>query len=138
MQIALHLLAHQKKSKKNQFQLAWQGKEVVAKEIAVIVPVAINTLRDLQGNAIQLVPELTEQVVGAFNQVIDSAVFFGYRAPYQNYNGIVSEATALAQLFHGMVMVVLLSMTQLTKPMTYVENSGYYVLSLAHLQWCFP
>ena len=107
-------------------QLAWQGKEVVAKEIAVIVPVAINTLRDLQGNAIQLVPELTEQVVGAFNQVIDSAVFFGYRAPYQNYNGIVSEATAAGATVSWNGNGGTAFYDAINEAMTYVENSGYY------------
>jgi len=107
-------------------QLAWQGKEVVAKEIAVIVPVAINTLRDLQGNAIQLVPELTEQVVGAFNQVIDSAVFFGYRAPYQGYNGIVSEATAAGATVSWNGNGGTAFYDAINEAMTYVENSGYY------------
>ena len=107
-------------------RLAWEGKEVIAKEIAVIVPVAINTLRDLQGNAIQLVPELTEQVIGAFDQVIDSAVFFGYRTPYAGFTGIVGEAkTAGAEVtWNGQSGTSFYD--AINEAMTYVENSGYY------------
>ena len=107
-------------------QLAWQGKEVVAKEIAVIVPVAINTLRDLQGNAIQLVPELSEQVIGAFDQVIDSAVFFGHRAPYAGYYGIVSEATTAGATVSWNGQGGTSFYEAINAAMTFVENSGYY------------
>ena len=105
--------------------LAWEGKEVIAKEIAVIVPVAINTLRDLQGNAIELVPELTEQVVGAFNQVIDSAVFFGTNAPYVGYSGIVAEATSAGATVSWNGQGGTSFYEAINSAMTYVENSGY-------------
>lgn len=106
--------------------LAWQGKEVVAKEIAVIVPVAINTLRDLQGNAIQLVPELSEQVIGAFDQVIDGSVFFGTNSPYADFNGIVSEATAAGATVSWNGQGGTAFYEAINDAMTYVENSGYY------------
>ena len=73
-------------------ELAWKGVDLVAEEIAAIVPVSINTLRDVE-NLIDIVPQITEQVEGAFAQVIDSAVFFGTNAPWTNYNGIVADAT---------------------------------------------
>ena len=38
--------------------LAWQGKDLVAEEIAVIVPVSLNTLRDVE-NYVDIVPEIT-------------------------------------------------------------------------------
>lgn len=107
-------------------QLAWTGKEVVAKEIAVLVPVAINTLRDLQGNAIQLVPEISEQVIGAFNGVIDSAVFFGTNSPYGNFNGIVAEATSAGATVAWNGQSGLSFYNAINSAMTYVENSGYY------------
>lgn len=106
--------------------LAWQGKEVVAKEIAVIVPVAINTLRDLQGNAIQLVPELSEQVIGAFNQVIDSTVFFGTNTPYLGYTGIVGEATSAGATVAWNGQAGLSFYNAINSAMEKVENSGYY------------
>ena len=61
--------------------LAWEGVDLVAEEIAVIIPVSINTLRDVE-NWVDVVPEITEQVVGAFQQVIDSTVFFGTNSPF--------------------------------------------------------
>ena len=77
--------------------LAWQGVDLVAEEIAVIVPVSINTLRDVE-NWVDVVPEITEQVVGAFQQVIDSTVFFGTNSPFPTTalpsGGIVGGAGA--------------------------------------------
>lgn len=73
--------------------LAWQGKDITAEEIAVIVPVAIETLRDLAGNYVTLVPMLTEQVVGAFANVIDGTVFFGTNSPFAGVDDVVSGAT---------------------------------------------
>ena len=73
-------------------ELAWKGVDLVAEEIACIVPVSINTLRDVE-NYIDIVPQITEQVQGAFAQVIDSAALFGTNAPWANYNGIVADAS---------------------------------------------
>ena len=73
-------------------ELAWKGVDLVAEEIACIVPVSINTLRDVE-NLVDIVPQITEQVQGAFAQVIDAAAFFGTNAPWPNYNGIVADAT---------------------------------------------
>ena len=67
--------------KKYESDLAWEGVDVVAEEIAVIVPVSINTLRDVE-NWVDIVPEITEQVVGAFQQVIDATTFFGVNSPF--------------------------------------------------------
>ena len=71
--------------------LAWEGKDIVAEEIAVIIPIAISTLEDVE-NFVDLVPTITEEAVGAFQQVIDGAVFFGTNSPF-NYN-IVAQATS--------------------------------------------
>ena len=61
--------------------LAWEGVDLVAEEIAVIVPISINTLRDVE-NWVDVVPEISEQVVGAFQQVIDATTFFGTNSPF--------------------------------------------------------
>lgn len=61
--------------------LAWEGVDLVAEEIAVIVPISINTLRDVE-NWVDVVPEISEQVVGAFQQVIDATAFFGVNSPF--------------------------------------------------------
>ena len=103
---------------------AWEGIDVVAEEIAVIIPVSINTLRDTE-NYVDLVPQLTNEVIGAFQQVIDSTIFFGTDAPWTNFNGIVADATSAGATvtwdgssgtsFYGAV----------NSAMEYVENSGY-------------
>lgn len=74
--------------------LAWEGVDVVAEEIAVIIPVSINTVEDME-NWIDVVPYISEQAVGAFQQVIDSAVFFGTNSPFAAPlgNGLVANAT---------------------------------------------
>ena len=60
---------------------AFEGVDLVAEEIAVIVPVSINTLNDVEDFGIELMPEISEQVIGAFQEVIDATVFFGQNAP---------------------------------------------------------
>ena len=54
--------------------LAYQGVDLVAEEIAVIVPVSINTLNDVEDFGVELLPEISEQVVGAFQQIIDETI----------------------------------------------------------------
>ena len=107
-------------------RLAWEGVDVVAEEIAVIIPVAINTLRDLQGNAIELIPEITTQVVGAFQQVIDSAVFFGTNTPYTGYTGIVGEASEAGAVVAWDGSAGKSFYEAINSAMVYVEESGYY------------
>lgn len=74
--------------------LAWEGVDLVAEEIAVIVPVSINTLEDVEDFGVEVVPQISEQVIGAFNQVIDSTIFFGTNSPWANFNGLVAGATS--------------------------------------------
>ena len=73
--------------------LAWEGIDLVAEEISVIVPVSINTLRDVE-NYVDIVPQINEEVIGAFDQVIDSTLLFGTNSPWSNYTGIVAGATS--------------------------------------------
>ena len=104
--------------------LAWQGKDVVAEEIAVIVPVAINTLRDVE-NYVDIVPEITEQVVGAFQQVIDETIFFGVGSPWANFNGIVADATTANAVVTWNGNSGLAFYNAINDAMEKVENSGY-------------
>lgn len=106
-------------------RLAWEGVDVVAEEIAVIIPVAINTLRDLEGNAIALVPEITQQVIGAFNQVIDGAVFFGTNSPYSSYYGIVSAASTAGATVSWDGQGGTSFYKAISDAMSKVEESGY-------------
>lgn len=80
---------------------AFQGVDLVAEEIAVIVPVSINTLNDVEDMGIELMPEITEQVIGAFQQVIDSTIFFGTNSPWTGniqYGLVAGAATAGATI----------------------------------------
>ena len=104
--------------------LAWQGKDLVAEEIAVIVPVSLNTLRDVE-NYVDIVPEITEQVVGAFQQVIDATIFFGVGSPWAGYNGIVAEATAAGATVSWNGTSGTSFYNAVNDAMEKVENSGY-------------
>ena len=72
---------------------AFQGVDIVAEELAVIVPISENTLADVEDFGIELAAELQEQVIGAFQEAIDSAVFFGVNSPWSGFGGLVAGAT---------------------------------------------
>lgn len=104
--------------------LAWQGKDLVAEEIAVIVPVSLNTLRDVE-NYVDIVPEITEQVVGAFQQVIDATIFFGVGSPWTGFNGIVADATTAGATVSWNGTSGVSFYNAVNDAMEKVENSGY-------------
>ncbi|MBO7734951.1 MAG: phage major capsid protein, partial [Methanobrevibacter sp.] len=104
--------------------LAWQGKDLVAEEIAVIIPVSLNTLRDVE-NYVDIVPEITEQVVGAFQQVIDATIFFGVGSPWANFNGIVADATTAGATVSWNGTSGVSFYNAVNDAMEKVENSGY-------------
>ncbi len=104
--------------------LAWQGKDLVAEEIAVIVPVSLNTLRDVE-NFVDIVPEITEQVVGAFQQVIDATIFFGVGSPWTGFNGIVADATTAGATVTWDGTSGVSFYNAVNDAMEKVENSGY-------------
>lgn len=104
--------------------LAWQGKDLVAEEIAVIVPVSLNTLRDVE-NFVDIVPEITEQVVGAFQQVIDATIFFGVGSPWTGFNGIVADATTAGATVTWDGTSGTSFYNAVNDAMEKVENSGY-------------
>ena len=104
--------------------LAWQGKDLVAEEIAVIVPVSLNTLRDVE-NFVDIVPEITEQVVGAFQQVIDATIFFGVGSPWVGFNGIVADATTAGATVSWNGTSGVSFYNAVNDAMEKVENSGY-------------
>ena len=104
--------------------LAWQGKDLVAEEIAVIIPVSLNTLRDVE-NYVDIVPEITEQVVGAFQQVIDATIFFGVGSPWTGFNGIVADATTAGATVSWNGTSGVSFYNAVNDAMEKVENSGY-------------
>lgn len=106
-------------------KLAYEGVDLVAEEIAVIVPVSINTLNDVEDFGVELLPEISEQVIGAFNQVIDATVFFGTNSPWTGFTGIVAGATAAGATVSWDGTAGTSFYTAINEAMEYVENSGY-------------
>ena len=106
-------------------RLAWDGVDLVAEEIAVIVPVSINTLNDVEDFGVEVVPTISEQVIGAFQQVIDATVFFGTNSPWANYSGIVAEATSAGAVVSWNGSTGTSFYEAVNDAMEYVENSGY-------------
>ena len=105
--------------------LAFEGVDLVAEEIAVIVPVSINTLNDVEDFGIELMPEISEQVVGAFQQVLDSTIFFGTNSPWTGFAGIVAGATSAGATVTWNGQSGLSFYNAINDAMEYVENSGY-------------
>lgn len=106
-------------------KLAYEGVDLVAEEIAVIVPVSINTLNDVEDFGVELLPEVSEQVIGAFNQVIDATVFFGTNSPWTGFTGIVAGATAAGATVSWDGTAGTSFYNAINEAMEYVENSGY-------------
>jgi len=104
--------------------LAWEGKDVVAEEIAVIIPVSINTIRDTE-NYYDIIPEITEQVIGAFQEVIDSTLLFGVDSPWTGYNGIVADATSAGAVVSWDGTSGKSFYQAISSAMAYVETSGF-------------
>ena len=104
--------------------LAWEGVDVVAEEIAVIVPISIQTLKDVE-NFVDIVPEIYEQVIGAFQQVIDETIFFGTNSPWANYSGLVAQATSAGATVAWNGTSGESFYKAISSAMEYVETSGY-------------
>lgn len=104
--------------------LGWKGVDLVAEEIAVIIPVAEETLDDVQ-NYVDVVPLIYEEAIAAFQQTIDATAFFGVDTPYSNYSGIVAGATAAGATVAWNGNGGLSFYQAVSSAMKYVETSGY-------------
>ena len=105
--------------------LAWEGVDLVAEEIACIVPISLNTLADVEDFGVEIVPEITEQIVGAFQNVIDATVFFGTNSPWSGFNGLVAGATSAGATVAWDGQGGLSFYNAINDAMEYVEKSGY-------------
>ena len=105
--------------------LAWEGVDLVAEEIAVIVPVSINTLEDVEDFGVEVVPQISEQVIGAFNQVIDSTIFFGTNSPWAGFSGLVAGATSADAVVTWDGQTGLSFYNAINDAMAKVEKSGF-------------
>ena len=107
--------------------LAYEGVDLVAEEIAVIVPVSINTLNDVEDFGVELLPEISEQVIGSFQEVIDSTIFFGVNSPWTGpiQYGLVAGATTAGATVEWDGQSGLSFYNAINDAMEYVEDSGY-------------
>lgn len=105
--------------------LAWQGKDLYAEEIAVIIPVAENTFDDVNDGGVAIAQTLNEQVIGAFQDVIDSTVFFGVNAPWAGFTGVVAEATAAGKVVAWDGLEGTSFYSAVNQAMKKVEKSGF-------------
>ena len=110
---------------------AFDGISLVAEELAVIVPISENTLADVEDFGIELASELEEQVIGAFQEAIDSAVFFGVGTPWGTDSGfpasggLVAGATAASATVSWNGQSGQSFYDAINDAMTLVEKSGY-------------
>lgn len=104
---------------------AFNGVDVVAEELAVIVPISENTLADVEDFGIELAAELQEQVIGAFQEAIDSAVFFGVGSPWTNFGGLVAGANSAGAYVNWNGTAGTSFYDAVNAAMTLVEQSGY-------------
>lgn len=111
-------------NKKPVSYLAWKGIDLTAEEIAVIIPVAEDTLDDTQ-NYVDVVPQIYEDAIAAFQQCIDATVFFGVDSPWANYNGVVAGATTAGATVSWDGQDGTSFYKAVSDAMKYVETSGY-------------
>ena len=104
---------------------AFAGVDVVAEELAVIVPISENTLADVEDFGIELAAELQEQVVGAFQEAIDSAVFFGVGSPWTGFGGLVAGASTAEATVNWDGTAGTSFYNAINDAMVLVETSGY-------------
>lgn len=104
---------------------AFEGVKIVAEDLAVIIPLSEDTVEDTEDFGIDTVAEMSEQVVDAFQEAIDLAAIFGIDAPWDNYNGLVAEATEKGAVVTWDGSAGKSFYTAISQAMEYVETSGY-------------
>ena len=105
-------------------QLAWAGKDVIAETIACIVPVSKETLADVS-DYVDLAGVIQEQVIGAFQEVIDATLFFGTNSPWADYAGVVPASKTAGAVVNWDGQEGLSFYYAVSDAMEYVETSGY-------------
>ena len=105
--------------------LAWKGVDLEAEEISCIVPISRNTLADTEDFGVSVVPTISEEVIGAFQKVIDETVFFGVNSPWSGYTGVVAKATAAGAVVTWDGQEGLSFYKAISDAMKKVEKSGY-------------
>ena len=106
-------------------EYAYDGVSITAEELAVIIPVAEVTIADVEDIGVDLLAQISEEVIGAFQEKIDAAALFGVDAPWQNYTGLVAEATAKGATVKWDGSVGQSFYNAISAAMSYVVESGF-------------
>jgi len=106
-------------------QLAWEGVNLEAETIACIVPISEETLADTEDFGISVIPTITEDIISAFQEVLDATVFFGVDSPWENMGGIVAGATAANAVVNWNGNSGTAFYKAVSDAMALVENSGF-------------
>ena len=104
---------------------AFEGVKIVAEDLAVIIPYSEDTIEDTEDFGIETIADMTETVVDAFQQAIDLAALFGVDAPWEDYKGLVPEATEKGAVVEWDGSQGKSFYHAISEAMKYVENSGY-------------
>ena len=107
-------------------QIAWEGVDLTAETIACIVPVSEETLADTEDYGVSVVPTIYEDVIGAFQQVLDATAFFGTDSPWSGFNGIVAGATSAGAVVAWDGQSGTSFYNAVSEAMEKVETSGYF------------
>ena len=105
--------------------IAWEGVNLEAETIACIVPISEETLADTEDFGVSVIPTISEQIVGAFQRVIDATAFFGTNSPWSGFNGIVAAATAAGAVVTWDGQGGVSFYNAVSDAMGYVEESGF-------------
>lgn len=106
-------------------QIAWEGVDITAETIACIVAISEETLADTEDYGVNVVPTIYEDVVGAFQQVLDATAFFGTDSPWSGFNGIVAGATSAGAVVRWNGNSGTAFYKAVSSAMEMVEKSGY-------------
>ena len=109
-------------AKKQTSKAAWQDKYIYAEELAVIIPIAENDLKDAEYD---IWGEIKPRLVEAVAQKIDAAVFFGTDKPANFPDGIYESAFAKGFVREQGGSETLYN--AVSETMGLVEESGYDV-----------
>lgn len=104
--------------------VAWEGVNLEAETIACIVPISEETLADTEDFGVAVIPTISDEVVAAFQKVIDATAFFGVGSPWTGFSGVVAGATAAGAVvtWNGQGSTFYQAVSD---AMGYVEDSGF-------------
>ena len=105
--------------------IAWEGINLEAETVACIVPISEETLADTEDFGVSVIPTITDEIVAAFQKVIDATAFFGVNSPWTGFTGVVAGATTAGAVVTWDGQSGLSFYNAVSDAMGYVEESGF-------------